>query len=66
MGRKKGVTCEMVFTQKGSDVPLAKISFSGKSRRFGGVQGGSIVFVIRTAFGYAGKNLGKYMAWHAR
>ena len=62
VGRKKGITCEMVFTQKGNDVPLGKITFSSKSRRFGGVQVGRITYQTRTAFGYAGKKLGKSMA----
>jgi hypothetical protein len=62
VGRKKGVTCEMVFMQKGNDVPLGKITFSGKSRKLFGVQGGSIIYVTGTAFGYAGEKLGKTMA----
>ena len=63
-GRKKGVTCEMIFIQKSDNIPLAKMTFSGKSRRIGGLFGaqvGGISYLTGTAFGYAGENLGKSM-----
>jgi hypothetical protein len=59
----KKITYEIDFTRKGDDTLLTRIKFTGKSRRAVGVaRVGSKIFLTRTAFGYAGENLGKYMS----
>ena len=63
VGRVWGISCEVVFTRTGDSVPLAKITVTGDSQRIGGIGGmGSNVYLTGTAFGFAGQNLGKFMA----
>lgn len=55
------VTYEIVFSRNDNNTFLAKISLESQSRGIGGVRAGNSIYKTRTAFSYAGQNLGKYM-----
>ena len=57
------ITYLIDFTQNSNNALLARITLESKSQGFGGgIRAGSYIFKTKTAFGYAGQNLGKFMA----
>ena len=56
------ITFVLDFTPNGNDILLARIPTEGRSMGIGGVRAGSYLYKTRSAFGYAGQNLGKYLA----
>jgi len=65
LGKNWEMECEVYFTKTGDPIPLAKINIKGdvKTIGIGNTLGINAPFyLIRTAFGYAGQNLGEFMA----